>query len=162
VRTVYRVLASLVALEVVVQAAALALGFAGLAHWVNTGGVADSASIGGEEDPFPEAVGFLVHGINGSIVVPALALLLVVASFFAGVRRGTAWALGVLGLVVVQVMLGFSAADVPALGAVHGTNALLLFTTALLAARRARAPRAVAAEAGQPAAAEVSGPAAGR
>jgi hypothetical protein len=42
------------------------------------------------------------------------------------------------------VMLGFSAADVPALGAVHGTNALLLFTAALITARRARVRRPVA------------------
>ena len=143
-RTVYRVLAYLVALEVVVQAAALALAFAGLAHWVEGGGVFDSASIDGDSNPFPEVVGLFVHGINGSIVVPLLALLLVVSSFFARVPRGVAWALAVLGLVVVQVMLGFSAADVPALGAVHGTNALLLFTAALITARRARVPRPAA------------------
>lgn len=145
-RTVYRVLASLIALEVVVQAAALALAFAGLAHWVQGGGVFDSATIEGDSNPFPEVVGLIVHGINGSIVVPLLALLLVVSSFFARVPRGVMWALIVLGLVVVQVMLGFSAADVPALGAVHGTNALLLFTAALVTARRARVQRPAAAD----------------
>ena len=71
----------------------------------------------------------------------SLALLLVVSSFFARVPRGIPWALAVLGFVVLQVMLGFSAADVPALGAVHGINALLLFTAALLTARRARVRR---------------------
>ena len=79
-----------------------------------------------------------MHGINGSIVVPALAVLLVVVSFFAGVSRGVAWAVGVFAVVIVQVMLGFSAADLPALGALHGVNALLLFAVAFLAARRAR------------------------
>jgi heme A synthase len=143
-RTTYRVLAYLIALEVVVQAAALALAFAGLAHWVDGGGVLDSATIEGDSDPFPEIVGLIVHGINGSIVVPLLALLLLVSSFFARVPRGIPWALVVLGLVVVQVMLGFSAADVPALGAVHGTNALLLFTAALVTARRARVRRPAA------------------
>jgi heme A synthase len=149
-RTVYRVLAYLVALEVVVQAAALALGFAGLAHWVEGGGVFDSATIEGDTNPFPEVVGLIVHGINGSIVVPALAVLLLVSSFFARVPRGTVWALVVLGLVVVQVMLGFSVADLPALGAVHGANALLLFTAALVTARRARIRRP-AAEPAEPA-----------
>jgi heme A synthase len=144
VRTVYRVLAWLIALEVVVQAAALALAFAGLAHWVDGGGVFDSASIEGDSNPFPEVAGLFVHGINGSIVVPLLALLLVVSSFFARVPRGITWALVVFGLVFVQVMLGFSAADVPALGAVHGTNALLLFSAALVTARRARTPRPAA------------------
>jgi heme A synthase len=137
-RTTYRVLAGLIALEVVVQAAALALAFAGLAHWIDGGGVLDSSAIEGDTKSFPEVVGLIVHGINGSIVVPLLAVLLLVSSFFARVPRGIAWALVVLGLVFVQVMLGFSAADVPALGAVHGINALLLFTAALVTARRAR------------------------
>jgi heme A synthase len=145
-RTTYRVLAGLIALEVVVQAAALALAFSGLAHWIDGGGVLDSASIEGDTNPFPEVVGLIVHGINGSIVVPLLALLLLVSSFFARVPRGITWALVVLGLVVVQVMLGFSAPDVPALGAVHGTNALLLFTAALVTAHRARVRRPAAAD----------------
>jgi hypothetical protein len=143
-RTVYRVLAYLVALEVVVQAGALALGFAGLAHWVDSGGVLDSATITSDEPPFPEVVGLIVHGINGSIVVPALALLLLISSFFARVPRGVPWALAVLGLVVLQVMLGFSLIDVPAVGAVHGGNALLLFAAALITGHRARVRRAAA------------------
>ncbi|NYJ08939.1 hypothetical protein [Petropleomorpha daqingensis] len=143
-RTTYRVLAYLIALEVVVQAGALALGVAGLVHWVDGGGVLDSAVVEGDSDPFPEVVGLIVHGINGGIVVPVLALLLLIASFFARVPRGIPWALAVLGFVVVQVMLGYSLADVPALGAVHGINALLLFTAALITARRARVRRPAA------------------
>ena len=143
-RTTYRVLAYLIALEVVVQAAALALAFAGLVHWVDGGGVLDSGVIEGDSDPFPEFVGLIVHGINGGIVVPVLALLLLISSFFARVPRGTVWALVVLGLVVLQVMLGYSLADVPGLGAVHGANALLVFTAAFLAARRARVRRPAA------------------
>jgi hypothetical protein len=149
-RTTYRVLAYLIAAEVVVQAAALALAFAGLTHWVEGGGVLDSAAIDGSTDPFPEVTGLLVHGINGSIVVPALALALLICSFFAGVPRGVRWAGAVLLLVVVQVMLGFSAADLPALGALHGVNALALFTVAVLTARRTRA-RTAARTAGEPA-----------
>ena len=64
-RTTYRVLAYLIALEVVVQAAALALGFAGLVHWVDGGGVVDSGVVESDSDPFPEVVGLVVHGING-------------------------------------------------------------------------------------------------
>jgi hypothetical protein len=37
-------------------------------------------------------------------------------------------------------MLGYSAADLPSLGALHGVNALLLFGTALVTGRRARMP----------------------
>ena len=35
------------------------------------------------EAPFPEFVGFILHGMNGMIVIPVLALLLLVSSFFA-------------------------------------------------------------------------------
>jgi heme A synthase len=137
-RSVYRVLAYLIAAEVVVQAAALAYAVGGLTHWVGGGGVLDSATLESDELSFPEIAGFIVHGINGSIVVPTLALLLVISSFFAHVPRGVAWAAAVLGLVVVQIMLGFSIPDVPSLGALHGANALAVFTVAFLTARRAR------------------------
>jgi hypothetical protein len=137
-RTTYRVLAYLIAAEVALQAAAVAFGFAGLIHWVQTGGVFDSAVIESDENPFPEVWGLIVHGINGSVVIPLLALVLLVCSFFAKVPRGVAWAAAVLVLVAVQVMLGFSVREVPALGALHGVNALLLFATAFLAARRTR------------------------
>ena len=149
-RTAYRVLAYLIAAEVVVQAAAMAFGVAGLSHWVKAGGVFDRAVFDGATAPFPEVTGLILHGINGSAVIPALALLLLVCSVFAKVPRGSWWAGAVLVLVGVQATLGYSAADLPALGALHGVNALLLFTAALLTARRARVPRASRAEADEP------------
>jgi hypothetical protein len=139
-RTTYRVLAYVLAAEVVVQAAAMAFGVAGLSHWVKAGGVFDRSVFDGNDQPFPEVAGLIVHGINGGIVVPVLALALLVVSVFAKVPRGSWWAGAVLLLVGVQGMLGYSASDLPALGALHGVNALLLFTTALLAGRRARVP----------------------
>lgn len=139
-RTLYRVLAYLIAAEVVVQAGAMAFGVAGLSHWVKAGGVLDRSVFDGATDPFPEVAGLIVHGINGSVVVPALALLLLVSSVFAAVPRGSWWAGAVLLLVAVQAMLGFSASDLPALGALHGATALLLFTAAVLTGRRARVP----------------------
>ncbi len=148
-RTAYRVLAYLVAAEVVVQAAAMAFGVAGLSHWVKGGGVFTLAVIDESADAFPEVIGFIVHGINGSIVVPALALALVVVSVFAKVPRGSAWAVAVFVLVGVQATLGFSASDLPALGALHGINALLLFATALVCGRRARGAVSVPVDAEQ-------------
>ena len=147
-RTTYRVLAYVIAVEVVVQAAAMAFGVAGLSHWVKAGGVFDRSVFDGAEQAFPEVAGFIVHGINGGVVIPVLALALLVVSFFAKVPRGSWWAGGVLALVGAQGMLGYSASDLPALGALHGLNALLLFATALLAGRRARpaAPAPVDAE----------------
>jgi heme A synthase len=65
-------------------------------------------------------------------------LALLVVSFFAGVAGGTRWALYILGLIVVQVVLGVSQGDVPLLGLLHGANAIAIFAVAVLAARRSK------------------------
>lgn len=152
-RTTYRVLAYLVALEVVIQAAAMVFAVAGLGKWVEEGGVLDKAAFESEETLFPEVVGFMIHGINGQMVIPLIALILLIVSFFAKVPKGAAWAGGVLGLVVLQVLLGIFGHGIPFLGLLHGINALALFTVALTTARRAKV---------SPSAAEVSAPAADR
>lgn len=148
-RTAYRVLASLVALLVVVQAAAIAYAVSGLTAWVADGGTLDAAAMESGEELFPEVVGFIVHGMNGMMLIPAVALALVVVSFFARVPQGVAWAGGVLGLVVVQVLLGMFAGGLPLAGLLHGVNALVLLGVASQAARRARtaAPAAVTSQA---------------
>jgi heme A synthase len=81
-------------------------------------------------------IGFIVHGMNGMFVIPALALVLLVVSFFAKVPRGVVWAAVLLVLIVVQVLLGI--AHVPELAMLHGVNALLVFTVALVAGNAAR------------------------
>jgi len=146
-RKTYRVLAWIVAAEVVVQAGAMALGIAGLGKWVDHGGVFDSSVMESDERAFPEVVGIMVHGLNGSIVVPALALILVVVSFFAHVPGGVKWAAAVFGLVFVQVNLGFAGHDLPFAGGLHGMNALAVFATALHTARRAKVRPPAPAEA---------------
>jgi len=80
-----------------------------------------------------------VHGINGTFVVPGIALLLLIVSFFTKVRGAIKWALIVFALVVVQGQLGFLGHDFPLGGALHGLNALALFGVALYAGRRPRA-----------------------
>jgi heme A synthase len=137
-RGVYRVLAGLVALEVAIQAAVMALAVFGLTAWVDGGATLDKAVMESDEFPFPEAVGFMIHGINGIMVIPLLALLLLVVSFFAKVPGGVTWAAVVLATVVVQVLLGIFAHEAPALGALHGLNALLIFGAAVMALMRAR------------------------
>lgn len=136
-RTAYRVLAYLVAIEVVVQAGAIAWAYFGLGKWIEDGGVLDKATMESEGDGFPEVLGFIVHGINGQMVVPLLALILLVVSFFAQVPKGVQWAGSVFGLVALQVLLGTFAHGIPALGLLHGFNALALFTVAVIAGRRA-------------------------
>jgi hypothetical protein len=146
-RTAYKVLAYLVAAEVAVQAMVMVWAIAGLGKWVEGGGVFDKSIIESEgTPPFPEVLGIIVHGINGSFVIPALALLLLIVSFFTKVRGAIKWAAIVFVLVAVQAQLGFMGHEFPAAAAVHGLNALALFATALYAARRLRAATAAAVE----------------
>jgi hypothetical protein len=139
-RAVYRVLAWVLAAEVLIQAASVTVAVFGLGKWIEGGGVLDKAVM--ENDSagfaFPEEAGFMVHALNGQMVVPGLALLLLVVSFFAkDVRKGVAAAGAVVGLVALQVLLGLFAHDLPALGLLHGINALVLFVAIGVAARRA-------------------------
>jgi hypothetical protein len=91
--------------------------------------------------------GHSVHSIVGSIIIPLLAILLLIVSFFAKVDGGVKWALYVFGLVALQLAFAFAAFAAPVVGALHGGNALALLAVAGLAARRAAgAPAAAAAE----------------
>lgn len=136
-RSAYRVLAYLIALGVLVQAAAIAYAISGLGTWIQAGGVLDKAAMENETTEFTGVAGFMVHGINGQIVLPVLALALLVVSFFAAVRGGIGLAAMLFGGIVVQVALGMFGHGLPVLGLIHGGFALVIFLTALLAARRA-------------------------
>ncbi len=78
----------------------------------------------------------MLHGIIGMMLIPLLALVLLIISFFAKIPGGVKWAGIVLGLVVLQVALGIFGHETPYSGLLHGLNALILFTVALLAGRR--------------------------
>jgi heme A synthase len=140
-KAAYRVLAYLVAIGVAVQAASIAYGFFGLVSWVEQGGTFDQSNLRGSE--VGGHIGFLTHGIGGVIVVPAIALLFLISSFFAKIPGGLKWALIVFGVTVLQVGLGLLSLFVAGLGWLHGLNALALFGTAMVAGTRV--PRAVAA-----------------
>lgn len=136
-KTAYKVFAWLVALGVVVQAASMVYAIAGLGIWVDKdGGVLDKAAFESEEELFPEMIGFLVHGMNGMMVIPLLALVLLIISFFAKVPGGIAWAGYVLLAVVVQVTLGLFGHEAALWGGLHGINALILFSLAVYAGLR--------------------------
>ena len=152
-RIVYRVLAALVAVEVMLQASFIVYGDAGMGKYIEDGGVVDKATFetafDSGESPFPEFQAFVLHGMNGMMVIPLLALLLVISSFFAKVPRGVAFAFGVLALVVLQVTLGLMGHSIAALGALHGINALALFSVAAWTGIRSRSggvPRAADSE----------------
>ena len=135
-RATYRVLAYLLALEVVVQAAAIAWAVFGLSTWIENGGVLDKAGMESDSVVFDGVTGFMVHGLNGQMIVPAIALLLI-ASFFARFPGAVVWAGAAFLAVVVQVALGILAHSIPALGMLHGVVALVLLVVALVAARKA-------------------------
>lgn len=145
-RTTYRVLAWILALEVVVQAAAIAWALFGLTAWIDGGGVLDAAAIESESVQFDGVVGFMVHGMNGTMIVPAVALLLLIVSFFAKLPRGVTYAAALFVMVVAQVALGIYAHSLPSLGMLHGALALAILVTAVLSARLTAAPRAAVRE----------------
>ena len=136
-RSVYRALAGLIAIGVVVQAMSVALGWFTALKDMDDGAVID------KNTDFNLGQG--LHGIIGIMVIPALALLLLIVSFFARVEGGIKWALYVLGVVVLQVALAFGAWGLPAIGALHGLNAFALLAVASIAARKAAGPPAAAA-----------------
>ena len=72
--------------------------------------------------------------------MPLLGLILLVVSFFAAksVPGARKWAGIVFGLIVLQVALALFAFSVPALGALHGINALAVFGTAVRASMLTR------------------------
>lgn len=159
-KTVYRVLGFLVAALVFVQAAAVTYGFFGLGKWVEGGGVVDKAAMESDTTTFPGLNGLVIHGLFGTMVIPIVALLFLIASFFAKIPGGIVWALIVVGTVIVQVLLGLFAHEVPALGILHGIVALALLGVALNSAQRV--PKALATRTAEPAmanAAPSTGPA---
>jgi len=139
-RVAYRVLAYLVAIEVAVQAAVMVWAIAGLGIWVDDGGVVDKTIMESSDEPFPEVAGFGIHWFNGMMIVPAIALLLLIASFFAKIPRGIVFALVILALVVLQVFLGLFGHEASFWGILHGINALALFSTAVRAGMRTQGP----------------------
>jgi uncharacterized sodium:solute symporter family permease YidK len=138
----YQVLAALLAVEVVLQAMAIAYGTAGLFHWVDKdGGVLNHAVVNKFEDDPPDfngVGGFELHGINGFMIMPLIALLFLGVSFFAKVVGGVRRAAVLLAMVILQVVLGMSSHDVPLMAPLHVLVAFGIFTMAATAAMAAR------------------------
>ena len=137
---IYRLFASLVALGVIVQAALIAYGIAGLSHWIyDERNTATRATF--EEDStvdYGGKLGFDLHGELGALWLPLLALgfLIVAIATRRKVDHGVRWVGIVLGLMVLQAALGFATLAVPGLAVLHAVNALALFSTATYAATR--------------------------
>lgn len=139
----YRNLAYAIAALVVVQAGALAWAFFGLTNWItDEGGVVNKQLLECEncEQQFTAEWGFAIHMFfNGLLLIPLLALILLVVSFFAKVPRGVAYAATLVGLIALQVIVlpMLSREYGAGFGALHGINALVLMGVAIMAGRRA-------------------------
>ena len=89
--------------------------------------------------------GFALHGINGMMIIPLLVLALLIVSFFAKIPEGSKRAGILVGLVVVQVVLGLVSHSVPYLGPLHALNAFAILVLAYQAGQRATSPMPAAA-----------------
>lgn len=142
-RITYRVLAYLICALVMLQAASHAWASAGIALFIGEGGTLDPSAEG--PPPFPEALGFMIHGMNGMYAIPLVALVLLVVAFLARIPGGVVRAVAILALVALQVTLGLLGHEMTALAFLHGVNALAIFGVALWAALRAGRTDAVEA-----------------
>jgi hypothetical protein len=133
----YRVFAYLIAAEVVIQAAAIALAVFGLGKWIEDGGTLNKAVMEGDDTSINGVIGFAIHGINGTMIIPLLGLVFLIISFFAKVPGGVKWAAITFGVIVLQVLLGMFAHEVYVLGALHGITAFAVMGVAAAAGRRA-------------------------
>jgi hypothetical protein len=129
VRLAYRILAMLIAAGVVVQAAAIAFALFDIEHQTDDGKFYSKDSHNG---------GVELHMVLGNMVIPIIALLLLIVSFFARIPGGVKWAAITFGVLVLQIVLAFGGDSVPAIGVLHGINAFALAAVASIAMRKAR------------------------
>jgi hypothetical protein len=128
-RAAYRILASLIAVAVVLQVASIAL-----AGFTIAKDAEDGTTIGTDYSNFGQSF----HSIAGSVIA-LLALVFLIVSFLTDVPRGRTLAGIVVGLVVLQFLLAVVSFGVPALGVLHGINGLAIAGVAGAASRRASA-----------------------
>ena len=128
-RAVYRILAMLVAIGVVVQAAAIAYALFDILHKTDDGQVFTKDS---------DNAGIAVHAVVGEMIVPLICLLLLIVSFFAGIPGGVKWAAITFGVMALQVVLAYASYPAPVVGTLHALNAFALAAVASIAMRQAR------------------------
>ncbi|MEU4393634.1 hypothetical protein [Kribbella sp. NPDC023855] len=126
-RAAYRVVASLIALAVVLQVASIAM-----AGFTIAGDAEDGATIGADYSNFGQSY----HSMGG-MAIALLALVFLIVSFLTDVPRGRMLAGIVVGLVVLQILLAVVSFGLPALGLLHGINGLAIAGVAGTASRRA-------------------------
>ncbi|MCW2706237.1 MAG: hypothetical protein JWM22_79 [Frankiales bacterium] len=136
-RKAYRWLSYLLAIEVIVQAMVIAYAFAGLGKWVDDGHTLTKKVWSSDSPDFTGSGGLAFHGINGLMVMPLLAIVLLIVSLFAKVDGGTRRAAVLLGVVVLQVVLGLALHGVPLIAPLHALLAFGILAMAGMAGQRA-------------------------
>lgn len=126
-RGAYRVIAHLIMVGVLLQAAFVAGGWFGTINEIDGGTVVN--------EDYEGNLGHALHGIVGMMVMPLLGLALLIVSFFAKLPGGVKWAGFTFLAIVVQVVLAFVAFGVPVVGALHGLNAFVVLGCAFYAGR---------------------------
>ncbi|HTR72860.1 MAG TPA: DUF6220 domain-containing protein [Solirubrobacteraceae bacterium] len=131
-RATFRWLTAIVFALVVVQVGLAAFGAFDAVH------KSESAAIGKKttEDAFG------AHAILGSLIVLLMVVLLIVAAIGSLGDAKVKWAGAIVGLGIVQYLLGVVSTSAPALGFLHGVNALAIFVaTGMLSHRTWKAER---------------------
>ena len=131
-KAAYKWLAFAIAVEVVVQAAVIAYGYASLGKYVD-----DGATLTKDTDSFPGLTSLVIHGINGMMLIPLLSIALLVVALLSKIPGAPKAAGILLGMVLVQVLLGVFGDDVPFLALLHGVLALGIFGYAAMTGVRA-------------------------
>lgn len=134
----FRVLAYLIAALVVVQATSVVWAVAGMGIWVDEGNDLTSEVMESDETPFTEVAGFIIHWMNGMMLIPLVALILLIVGLIAKFPGSTKYGAAVFLLVVLQVALGLFGHENAIFGALHGLNAMILFGAAIMAGMRAK------------------------
>jgi heme A synthase len=101
------------------------------------GGVLNKQVMDSDNPDFPGVGGFAVHGINGTMIIPIVVLLLLIVSFFAKVPGGIKRAAILFGLVALQIFLGIFGHVVPFVIVFHVLNAFAIFIGAFMTGRAA-------------------------
>jgi hypothetical protein len=139
-RKAHQVLAIVLGAEVVIQAMAIAYALAGLSYWVmEDGGVLTKQVIDDESAEFQGVGGFAVHGMNGMMLIPLIAIAFLVVSLLANKQLPGAAKRGgiIFGMVALQVFLGLTSHSVVLLAPLHALNGFGIFAMCIVTARKA-------------------------
>jgi hypothetical protein len=121
-RTAYKVVAHIIAIAVVIQAALIAWALFGLIPSLQAGILPEGPPLAA-----------IMHGMIGTYGAPILVLALLVIALLA--HAGLKWALWLVLAVAVQITLAFVAFDASWVGLLHGANAFAIIALAEVGAR---------------------------